>query len=191
MLLSIINSQVTLKNNIAILKLAKQQLILHLKYVRYIAMIDNKYDCLNPLWFRKRWTVKFLNCASSIGGYYYIIYSDKNQNGYISKTETLKDPLSDNYIYSYQCNEDSLYDKSKFVLLTKKYDIQNIQITCNSTSTVGQLSFGYDGSVYSRLSNVDLESEKYKITSQCKIKIKDSNSNEEIITIVPNTGQIY
>ena len=190
-LLAIINSQVSLKNNISKLKLAKQQLVLHLKYLRYIAMIDNKYDSLDPLWFRKRWTLKFLNCKSTIGGYYYIIFSDENKNGYISKSETLRDPLSDNYIYSYQCNQDTLYDKSKFVLLTQKYDIQDIKISCNATSTVGQLSFGYDGNVYSRLSNNDFESYKFKVINLCTIKFKDSYNNEEKITIVPNTGQIY
>ena len=154
-------------------------------------MLDNKYNNNNSLWFRQRWTLKFLNCKSSIGGYYYMIYSDKNQNGYISKMETLKDPLSSNYIYSYQCKKDNLYDKSKFVLLTQKYDIQNIEISCNSTSTIGQLSFGYDGNVYSRLSTVGFESKKYKIKNICKIKLKDSNNLEEIIHITPNTGQIY
>jgi hypothetical protein len=120
-----------------------------------------------------------------------MIYSDKNQNGYISKTETLKDPLSNNYIYSYQCKKDKLYDKSKFVLLSQRYDIQNIDISCNSTSTIGQLSFGYDGNIYSRLSNNNYESDKYKLTNKCFIVLQDSKHNKEIITLIPNTGQIY
>ncbi|XPV83212.1 MAG: hypothetical protein ACNI22_04865 [Halarcobacter sp.] len=43
--------------------------------------------------------------------------------------------------------------RSKYVLLTKEYDIIDTNITCNSTKRLGQLSFGNDGKVYSRLVN--------------------------------------
>ena len=189
-LIGIITSQVSIKNNLSKIKLAKQQIILHLKYVRYIAMIDNKYDKDNPLWFRKRWTLKFLNCQSSIGGLYYVIYSDENENGYISKNETLKDPLTNNYIYSYQCKEDSLYDKNKLVLLTKRYNVDRINISCNKTSTIGQLSFDIYGELHSKLSTNSNEKEKYKINKPCIIEIIDKDNNKETITIHDKTGNI-
>lgn len=189
-LIGIINSQVSHKNNLSKIKLAKQQLILHLKYVRYIAMVDNKYDKDDPLWFRKRWTVKFLNCNKTIGGIYYIIYSDENKNGYISKDETLKDPLTNSYIYSYQCKEDKIYDKNNLVLLTKQYDITNIDISCNSTTTIGQFSFGNNGEVYTRLSTNENKSEENRLNTICKISIYDKFNNQEIIEIHPITGQI-
>jgi len=188
-IIAIITSQVTLKNNISKLKLAKQQIILHLKYLRYIAMIDNKYDNTDPLWFRERWTLKFLNCNKNIGGLYYVIYSDKNQNGHISKNETLKDPLTNNYLYSYQCKEDNLYDKNNLVLLTKKYGIKDIKISCNDTSSVGQISFDSSGEAYSRLSTKNNDIKKYRLKSNCIIEIYDKNS-KEMIVINANTGFI-
>jgi len=191
LLVGIINSQVTLKNNIPKLKLIKQQLILHLKYTKYIAMLDNKYDHKDSLWFRKLWTLKFLHCKSSIGGLYYIIYSDKNKNGYISKDETLKDPLTGNYIYSYECSKDSLYDKSKFVLLTQEYDIKDIHISCNSTDTIGQISFGNNGDIFTRLATEESKMDKYRLKNNCYIVLKDKKNHQETITIVPNTGEIY
>jgi len=190
MLLAIITSQVSLKNNLSKIKLAKQQIVLHLKYTRYIAMLDNKYDNNNSLWFRKRWTMKFLNCQKKIGGLYYVIYSDENLNGSISKEETLKDPLTSNYIYSFQCKEDTVYDKNKLILLTKRYNIESINISCNKTSTIGQLSFDINGELHSKLSTKDNEHDKYKIKKDCEIEIIDKFENKEIIIIAKNTGFI-
>jgi hypothetical protein len=190
LLIGIMSSQSILKNNLSKIKLAKKQIILHLKYTRYIAMIDNKFQDDDPLWFRKRWTVKFLNCNKNIGGLYYIIYSDSNENGYISKKETLKDPLTNQYIYSYQCKEDTQLDKNSMILLTKRYGIEKIKISCNSTSTIGQISFGSNGEIYSRLSNKEYDSDKYKLEENCIISIYDKNDNIEEITIDKNTGTI-
>lgn len=189
-LIGIISSQAVLHNNLSEIKLAKQQIILHLKYTRYIAMLDNKYDNENDLWFRKRWTMKFLNCESSIGGLYYVIYSDENLNGHISKEETLKDPLSDNYIYSYQCKEDSLYDKNKLILLTQRYDIDKIDISCNNTTTIGQISFDINGEAHSKLSTNENEFDKYKLNSKCTIDIFDTSGKKETVIIHENTGLI-
>jgi hypothetical protein len=190
LIIGIVISSFQIKNNVSKLNLAHEQLILHLKYLRYIAMLDNKYDDNDSLWFRKMWTIKFLNCQKKFGGYYYVIYSDKNKNGAISKSESLKDPLTNNHIYSYQCKEDSLFDKSKFVLLTKEYGIKDIQISCNETNTIGQLSFSNNGNVYSKLATKSNKLGKYEIEEICYISLKDGNKNEKIIKIYPKTGFI-
>lgn len=183
-------SSLIIKDSQSQLKYAKEQLILHIKYVRYIAMLDNKFNHQDPLWFRKRWTLKFLNCQKKIGGLYYIIYSDINKNGAISKSETLKDPLSKNHIYSYQCKEDSLFDKSKFVLLSKQYGVEQIDITCNSTKTIGQFSFGYDGDIYTKLSTKQNQYDKFRLDGMCKIILIDKKNNKEVINIDGNNGFI-
>jgi prepilin-type N-terminal cleavage/methylation domain-containing protein len=175
------------KNNLSKIKLAKNQILLHLKYTRYIAMVDNKYDYKDSEWYKKRWSLKFLNCQSTIGGFYYVIYNDLDSNGAIKKEETLKDPLTGNYIYSYQCTKDSLYDKSKFVLLTQEYEIENIDISCNQTSTVGQISFGNDGKVYAKNGKSE---DDYEITEPCVINLSDKHNQSEKITIYPKSGYI-
>jgi len=191
LLIGIISSQSELRNNMSKIKLAKKQIILHLKYTRYIAMIDNKFDNNDPLWFRKRWTVKFLNCNKNIGGLYYIIYSDINENGYISKVETLQDPLTNKYIYSYQCKEDTNLDKYTLILLTKEYGIKNIKISCNSTQTIGGISFDINGYGYSKLSTKEYDKDKYRLNNDCYIQLYDKKNNEEIITIDGITGVIF
>jgi len=187
LVVGIIASQSIQKNNLSKLTLAKNQIILHLKYTRYIAMLDNKYDYEDILWHKKRWSLKFEHCDKDIGGLFYSVYSDANGGGGVNKEEVLKDPLTNNYIFATSCKKDSLYDKSKFVLLTKEYEIENIDVSCNETATIGQISFGYDGKVYAKNGKNE---EEYEIKEPCKIKLYDKHNQSEEIIIYPNSGYI-
>ena len=105
-LIAIISSYSNYKNNQNRLILAKNQIIMHLKYMRYIAMLDNKYEHDNDLWFRKAWNLKFRWCNGKKSLHYYI-YSDLDNTGHVKQEETLKDPLTNNYIYSStHCKDD-------------------------------------------------------------------------------------
>ena len=187
LIIAIVSSQSIMKNNLSKIKLAKSQIILHLKYVRYIAMLDNKYDYEDSEWYKKRWSLRFENCDSIVGGIFYTIYSDENKAGGVNKTEVLRDPLTNNYIFATSCKKDKLYDKSKFVLLTQEYEVQNVVISCNETSTLGQISFGHDGKVYAKSGEYE---EKYEIKEPCRIKLYDNHNQSEEIIIYPNTGYI-
>jgi len=193
-LLSIILTFSIPKQQLSKIKLAKQQIITHLKYTRYIAMIDNKYYYDDNLWHKKLWNIKFLKCNKDIGGIYYVIYSNtKKPNKWnISKDETLIDPFTGNYIYSTsKCQQDSLYDKSKYVLLTNYYGIKDIKISCNDTSSLGQIYFDNKGIAYSYIDNDYKYFSKNKIKNNCYIKLIDINNKEENIIIEGNTGYVY
>ena len=160
-----------------------------MSYTRYKALIDEKFDNTDSLWHKKRWTIKFFRCRNSEDGIYYSIYSDNNKTGHPSSEDSLKDPLSNKYIYSSNyCKENNA--NSKYVLLTKNFDIENVNISCNNTSSLGQLSFGNDGKVYSRLSNYENESEEYEIKSPCEIKLRTKNGEEGRILIENLTGYV-
>lgn len=163
------------------------KLSLYLTHLRYKALIDDKYDSKDSLWHKKRWTIKFLRCRESVGGIYYTIYSDKNKSGHPSAEDSLKDPLTNKNIYTSNiCNENSL--NSKYVLLTKEFGISDVQISCNETTSLGQLSFGSDGEIYSKLSAFNNESNEYKIDKPCSIKLISKENNSREIVIYPNTG---
>ena len=163
------------------------KLSLYLTHLRYKALIDDKYDSKDSLWHKKRWTIKFLRCRESVGGIYYTIYSDKNKSGHPSAEDSLKDPLTNKNIYTSNiCNENSL--NSKYVLLTKEFGISDVQISCNETTSLGQLSFGSDGEIYSKLSAFNNESNEYKIDKPCSIKLISKENNSGEIVIYPNTG---
>lgn len=185
LIISLIYSSFTPKKSENKLEELTQRVKLYLNYTRYKALLDDVYNENQNEWYKKRWTMKFQKCNSSIGGIHFSIYSDKNMAGHINRVETLKDPLTNRYIYANnQCNEDA--KDSKYTLITKNFGVEDINISCNSTSSLGQISFGNDGKVYSRLSEEGL----YEIKSPCKMTFIDKNGNSKTITIHPNSGFI-
>jgi hypothetical protein len=184
-ILAIVSSIVVLKDTTSKLTQATNSILLHLNYTRFISLIDNKFDINNDEWFKQRWTLKFKNCNKTIGGLYYIVYSDTNHGGRANKSECLKEPLTNRYLYSNGCVEDSLNDKSKYILLTKEYGIKKVEVSCYSGSGLGFISFGADGKVYSKLGDNPKE-----ITSPCKIHLYDDKDEISTIVIEPKTGYI-
>jgi len=189
-LISIIISQLIPKNNFSNIDLATDKLVMYLKYTRYTAMNDNRYNINDDMWFRERWTLKFQKCSKNIGGLYYVIYSDKNHGGGINKSECLKDPLTNKYLYSgYDCNAGQ--NESKYILLTKEFGITNIDVSCNSTSTIGQITFDHNGSVYSRISTNSIKINQYKLDKECYIDIYNIRNEKRTIVIEAYTGYIH
>lgn len=168
---------------------AVDRLVLYLNETRLQALIDDKYSLSNPLWHKKRWTMKFFRCRESTGGIYYSIYSDENMTGQVNASESLKDPLSKKNIYSSNsCQENS--SNSEYVLLTKKFGIENVAISCNNTESLGQISFGNNGNVYTKLSNIDNDSYSYLLENDCILEFKAKNSDTKRIKIYAKTGFI-
>lgn len=172
------------------LEIVSNRLLIYLKQVRLQAFINDKFSSDDMLWHKKRWTLKFFRCRASVGGLYYVIYSDENQTGHPSSLESLKDPLTKKYIYSSNsCTSSEL--NSPYVLLTQQYDISDVNVSCNSTNSLGQVSFGADGRVYSKLSSEDGEFFEYEINELCTIKIIHKSGNFKEIIIENKTGYIY
>ena len=189
-LIAIITSLFIPKNNFSKLHQAADKIILYLKYTRYIAMIDNKYNINDDMWYKERWTLKFQNCSKKVGGLYYVVFSDSNHKGSPNKSECLKDPVTNKYLYShYDCEASK--DESKYILLTKEFGINKVEVSCNSTSTLGQISFGSDGKIYSRLGTKPQDIDKYKITETCYIDMYDILNNKITVAIEPDTGYIH
>ncbi len=175
------------KNRINYIDEVTTRMQLYISYVRYKALIDDKFNSEEPLWHKKRWTIKFFRCRESVGGIYYAIYSDNNKTGIPSAEDSLKDPLSQKNIYSSNyCEENS--SNSKFVLLTKNFGITDVQISCNDTTSLGQLSFDSDGKVYSKLSNYANESNEYEINKPCFLKFISKDGENKELVVNPYTS---
>ncbi len=172
------------------INIATDRLILYLKQTRLQALIDSQHNPSDKLWHKKRWTLSFFKCHKNMGGIYYVIYSDKNKKGHPNKEESLKDPLTNRYIYSSNsCKEES--NTSKYVLLTKEFNINSIEVSCKSDNSLGKISFGYDGKIYNKLSSNEKEDKKYEIKEPCKIRLIDKKGKEAEIIIEKNGGYIY
>ena len=175
------------KNKINNLEELTNRISLYLSYVRFKALINDKFDLDDNLWHKKRWTIKFLRCRESEDGIYYTIYNDKNKSGHPNAEGAIKDPLTRKNIYSSNyCKENN--SNSKYVLLTKIFGITDVNISCNETTSLGQLSFGSDGKVYSKLSNYENESNEYEIKEPCSIKFVQKDGKNREIVIFPDTS---
>lgn len=185
-IIAIISSKIDFKYARNNLNDAVKTLKLHLNYTRYIAHIDNKKDIADDEWSKKLWTLKFQRCSSDIGGVYYVIYSDRSGGtAHFKKKDTLKEPLTNKYLYS---NSDCIVskDESDDVLLTKKFGINDVEISCNTTSSIGQISFGFEGKIFSSLGENIKE-----IKNKCTIKLIDDKGESVSLTVEPETGYIY
>ena len=189
-LISILYSSISLNKYDSKLDELTNRIILYLKQTRYQSLIDNEKDRENSLWHKKRWTLKFFKCKESVSGFYYVIYSDKNMKGHPNLEESLKDPLTKKRIYSTNDCQTSK-NTSRYVLLTKEFGIKNISLTCNDTSGIGQISFGNDGKVYSRLSNNENQEDEYEIIGKCKIVLEGDKSDLREIIIEGESGYVY
>ncbi|WP_321312285.1 type II secretion system protein [Halarcobacter sp.] len=189
-IISIIYYSISLNKHDNKLDELTNRIVLYLKQTRYQALIDNKKEKNQELWYKKRWTLKFFNCKESVGGIYYVIYSDNNMTGHPNLDESLKDPLTKKRIYSSNNCEISK-NTSKYVLVTKEFDVENIKLSCNSTSTIGQISYGGEGRVYSRLSSKENEANRYEIEERCKIEIITKSKEKREIIIEGKSGYVY
>ena len=190
LILTIIGSYINIKIQDNKLNDATNRLLLYLKETRYQALTDKKYRRDDDLWHKKRWTLKFFRCNKNVGALYYTIYSDVNKTGHPSFDESLSDPLTNKKIYSTNRCE-IVGNRSKYVLLTKEYNINDIEISCNNTSSLGQISFGNDGKIYSRLSSYENEYKEYEIKKSCTIELKSLKSGSREIIIEPNSAYVY
>jgi hypothetical protein len=186
-LVSIIASQFIPKNNLSKLNLAADKIILYLKYTRYVAMIDNKFDASDTKWYKARWTLKFLNCRKSVGGLYFVIGSEKSPyGGQLSEDECAKDPITNKWLYSSNyCKLDE--DRSKYILLTQEYGVTRVDIYCNKYSKHNKISFGADGNTYCKTNTISEDI----LTKTCYIKLYDIQENNITIAIEPVTGFIH
>ncbi len=175
------------KNRINNLEELTNRISLYISYTRFKAFTDDKFNLKDNLWHKKRWTIKFFRCRETEDGIYYSIYSDNNKSGHPSAEDSLKDPLTKKNIYSSNyCKENN--SNSKYVLLTKSFEITDVNISCNETTSLGQLSFGSDGKLYSKLSNYENESSEYEIKEPCIIKFFTKDGKNKEIVIFPQTS---
>ena len=185
-LIGIISSFFIFKSSDNSLDVATKRLLLYLKYTRHQALIDSKYDKDDSEWFRKRYSFRLRRCSGE--GIYYTIHSDTNKNGHISKDETLKDPLTNKYIYSSNTCEE-ISSNSKYVLLSSQFGIKQVDMSCNDTSSLGMIVFSSDGKIYSKFHSDDAK--EHEILETCSITLYDKEANSKTILVEPKTGYIY
>lgn len=166
---------------------AATQVVSHIRYTQHLAMVDDKFDVNDPLWFRERWQIRFRRNTGTSG---YVIFSDSvNTQGNVNNGERAIDPLTGEGIDGFLNYRDAD--------LTRKYSIvgddTGIVQSCFSadgslvTSNRGVFSFDHLGRPYSGVSNSNAVSD-YLITANCNLTLTDTSGASISIRVHPETG---
>ncbi|MFC2074574.1 Tfp pilus assembly protein FimT/FimU, partial [Campylobacterota bacterium] len=162
---------------------AAQQVISHIKYTQHLAMVDNKFDNDDPLWYKEFWQIRFQDCNSATE-HAYTIFSDENHLGSINTSEAALDPLSKKRIDATNCTSSSTQDPN--VVLSNKYNIETVTLaggcfTKTGFTTNKSIAFDHLGRPH-----MDLSDSVNVADTACTITLV-SNGESAIIRIEPET----
>lgn len=183
-LLAILASFIIPKKQISDLDLASSRVELYLKHTRHLALMDDKFDHTDEEWFRTRWKFKVMKCQKE-RGLYFVIYSNMDKGRNVDKSECAKDPLTQKYLYSTNHCTDK-QDSNKYVQLTRYYGVTDVWMSCNDTTSFGEIVFGNNGKIYSKFGKTP---DEYEIKEPCLIELFDKEGNSRSLKVYP-TGYI-
>jgi len=103
---------------------AVDNLLSVIRYTQHLALMDDKTSPSENDWQKKFWQIQFVN-TDNVNSFY-IIGSDENKNGSLSKDECAVDPSNSKYFYHHN-NNPTAVDESENVLLGHKYGINKIE----------------------------------------------------------------
>ncbi|NOR57887.1 MAG: type II/IV secretion system protein [Sulfurimonas sp.] len=167
---------------------AAQQVISHIKYTQHLAMIDNKFDDTDSLWYKELWQIRFQDCGAGNTLHAYSVFSDENHLGSINTSEAALDPLSRKRIDATNCVASVNQDPN--VVLSNKYDIDTITLAGGcfiKTGFTTNKSIAFDNL---GRPHMDLSNSVNTATTACTINLA-SNGENATITIEPETGYTY
>jgi Tfp pilus assembly protein FimT len=161
---------------------AAQQVISHIKYTQHLAMIDNKFDDTDPLWYEEMWQIRFQDCNGNTE-HAYGVFSDVNHNSAIDANEVALDPLSRKRINATNCVASA--DQDPNIVLSNKYDIDTVTLAGPCFATNKYVAFDHLGRPHTNFVNsVNLAQ------AACTITLV-SNDDNATITIEKETGYTY
>ncbi len=89
-----------------------------IRYTQNLALHDSKQLRDNPKWQKGFWSFRIYKCQNE-NKYYFIIASDSDRNGTITKNESAVDPSNGKYLYAYnncdQAKKDSEMSPNVFL----------------------------------------------------------------------------
>jgi len=198
---------------------AAVQLVSHIRYTQHLAMMDDKFDANEPMWYRQRWQLVF-STAGGTESYYIFSDSPSNTGAYdgnpganntYTDVEVARNPAKkDKYLIgvAFSSFDNSATQKlSKELDIGSKYSIGDITVNGGGTgSNANRILFDHLGRPYrgntSSTSGAPLNTSVDKVaTSAIYVKLctntcvdpktNANNANEIVIRIEPETGYAH
>lgn len=160
---------------------AADQVISHIRYTQHLAMMDNKFNPIEPNWFQQRWHIGFTQDGTND---IYYVASDANNNGALVSSEYAANVLDEGKILS---GESTLGDRTPELDLTGKYGVSVV----NNCSTNGRIFFDNMGRPYKDTTFPATAPYQNLIKNPCSIILSDGDvANNVTITLQPETGYV-
>jgi prepilin-type N-terminal cleavage/methylation domain-containing protein len=121
---------------------AQNNIYTAIKHTQIMALSDNKTDPTDATWQKMLWQIRF---RPVVNKWYYAIYSDTNQGGGADKDESAIDTSNGKYFYNDTGNYTIEADESPNVFLTKKYGIDDIDLSCGGVDVSNLIAFDHLG----------------------------------------------
>ena len=193
---------------------AANQVISHIRYTQHLALMEDKYDVKDPLWFLERWTIRFKKDlvystlspnGTYLGRWSYSIYSDNSHDGNPNTSEMATNPLNNNQYLSGGYNNTLHVEDThsmKELRLGEKYNINDIVFSGGCRSNILYINFDHLGrpsNSFPTNSPYELPSSGFHklLTQRCDITLCTSScaiasANEKVtISIEPETGYVH
>lgn len=180
---------------------AATQLLSHIRYTQHLAMVDDKFNPNDSVWYKKRWQILFANTAGSGNTWSYMIFSDSlgNSTGTPDVNEHAVNPLDSSKFLTggYSAGNIAFDDAraSAELNIGKKYGITAVDFS-SSCSVAGSKRVAFDhlgrpmkGNLSSMTGSYSAGTQRL-ITQTCNITLTDSGGNL-IISIEPETGYAH
>jgi len=176
------------------LREAATQVISHIRYTQHLAMVNDKFDVSDNVWYEKRWQIHFVNTTGSENKWSYIIYSDTlNHDGVANINDTIaKNPVDKSkYLtggYSAGTLPYSDSRVSKELNIGYKYGIINVDFSDNCKDNSLRISFDHLGRPL--YDGAHLLDEPYKDGIKNRLVQNDASSNPCIITLSNSSDSV-
>ncbi|WP_457745807.1 pilus assembly FimT family protein [Sulfurimonas sp.] len=182
---------------------AATQLLSDIRYTQHLALIDDKFDANNSIWYRERWQLIFSNGAETDNQWAYSIFSDNAgyaHAGNVDLEEVANSPLSKGRVLSggYAGGVNALdvnhadFKGIKKLNLGLSYSVDNVlfSASCNGTNgNAKRISFDHFGRPIQ--GDISGNAEAYEadnlIQTACVITLVHNDENISI-SIEPETG---
>jgi len=168
------------------LREAADQVVNHIRYTQHLAMMDDKFDPNNAIWFAANWQMWI---QFNTGRFYYEIFSDRDRQGNSDATEEAIDPLTGNRLGN--GNVIGAMPTNMDIRLTDKYGITAIAFSNNcSVGRGGKVSFDALGRPYGNVSYNQNDPYWRFLNNDCNITLVNPDGNVTI-TVTKETGYTY
>ena len=175
-----------------------------LRYTQRLALSDNRFNPENPLWYKSNWQLVFTKSKKIDGSretiWGYTIFSDRNYDKKINKSEVATNPSDNTKLMTYGITSMHTlkeYEITRRLGLAKYYHITNVIFSKTCTNPRGRKSrrmifdnygkpyWSYDEKKYR------IQQSKYfkPVKEECMITLKEGKQSRSLC-ITPYSGYI-